>query len=72
VEFFKSENASNIVFGKLGDYLLDMSKMIFAGIILVSIVDASLPRAIVLVSAICAMVLTLLLGVVFISKEDKE
>jgi hypothetical protein len=69
---FKSKKASTNVQGKLGDYLLDVSKMVFAGSILVTIVDADLPRVLVIVGGACFTLLALFLGMFFISRNEKE
>jgi hypothetical protein len=67
-----SEKVRTNIWGKVGDYFLDLSKLIFAGVILASIVDADLPRVFVVVGGIGATLFTLLLGVVFISRNEKE
>jgi hypothetical protein len=69
---FKSEKARTNVWGKFGDYFLDLSKLIFAGVILAAIVDADLPRMLVIVGGVGTTVLTLFLGVVFTSWSEKE
>jgi hypothetical protein len=72
VQLFKSERVRTNVLGKLGDYFLDLSKMVFAGAILVSIVDADLPRGLVIVGGAGFTVLAFFLGVFFISRNEKE
>jgi hypothetical protein len=58
--------------GKLGDYLLDLSKMVFAGVILASIVESDLPHELVVVSGAGVTVLALFWGMFFISQNEKE
>jgi uncharacterized membrane protein YraQ (UPF0718 family) len=69
---FKSEKVRSNVWGKAGDYFLDLSKLIFAGVILAAIVDADLPRVLVIVGGAGATLLTLFLGVVFTLRNEQE
>jgi hypothetical protein len=69
---FKSEKVRTNVREKIGDYFLDLSKLIFAGVILASIVEAKLPHMLVFVGGIGTTLFTLFLGVVFISRNEKE
>ncbi|MDR3284722.1 MAG: hypothetical protein LBS97_06050 [Treponema sp.] len=69
---FKSEKVKATVWEKLGDYSLDISKMVFAGSILVTIVDADLPHVLVIVGGAGVTALAFCLGVFFISRNEKE
>jgi hypothetical protein len=69
---FKSEKARTNVWEKVGDYFLDLSKLIFAGVILASIVDAKLPRVFVFVGGVGTTLLALFIGVAFILRNEKE
>jgi len=72
MQLFGSKKIKTNVLGKMGDYFLDLSKMIFAGTILTAIMDADLPFAFVFVGGFCATLFVLFWGIFFISLNNKE
>ncbi|MBU0702082.1 hypothetical protein KKE26_12470 [bacterium] len=56
--------------GKVGDYLLDVSKLVFAGVVLSSILGfEDVPELAVLISGSMATLITALVGF-YLGKED--
>ena len=66
-----SKKTRELVLIKSGEYMLDMSKLVFAGVVLVVIMQIeNLSNRTLLISGCVAVVLTAVLGMFFTSKSQ--
>ena len=62
----RRENESFTLKENVGKYLLDLSKLVFAGIVLGAVLRYELPRGILLTGGIAAVILLLIVGFIIL------
>jgi hypothetical protein len=72
MKLFNSRSAEKSVLQKAGDWLLGTSQLVFAGVIIVSIMHAEMPKTFVVLGGLAYMFGSLILGLLFIAKSHKE
>jgi uncharacterized membrane protein YraQ (UPF0718 family) len=72
MKLFSSQSAEKSVLQKAGDWLLGTSQLVFAGVIVVSIMHAEMPKQYVVIGGLTYMFISLIFGLFFTAKSHKE